>query len=313
MRVLAGMPLAAVLLADVLLLAQATPPLRDPRSFRAGIELTSLTATVLDRDGHLVSGLTRDAFDVYEDGDRQIVTQFTSDRVPIGLGVLLDISDSMYGRRIHDARAAVDRLLFELLDPSDEFFLLTFNHAPHVLTGWSHTPDVFRRALESLRPSGGTAMYDAIIRSIPMFKNRNRARAALVIISDGADTASDATLRDVRAALMRADVFVYAIGIDPPDTRPINTRIDAAALRGITGESGGRTEVAHAMSDLDVATAHIAEELNSQYVLGYTSSHVPDGQYHTIRAQIRGTDYRVRTRRGYVATPVAVRPRRQTN
>ena len=106
---------------------------RSPTSalFQSGIEITSITATVIDKEGHPVTGLEREAFEVYEDGVRQTITQFTRERVPIGLGVLLDISDSMFGKRMDDARAAVDKLLFELLDPADEFFLMAFNHKPH--------------------------------------------------------------------------------------------------------------------------------------------------------------------------------------
>src|ERR671929_2342472 len=94
--------IALVLVPGALL--QTQPPVHDVRPFRTGIELTSLTATVTDKDGHLITGLDREAFEVLEDGERQQVTQFTRERVPIGLGVLLDISDSMYGKRIEDAR-----------------------------------------------------------------------------------------------------------------------------------------------------------------------------------------------------------------
>ncbi len=271
------------------------------RPFKSGIELTSINATVTDKDGRLITGLGRDAFEVFEDGVRQEVTQFTNERVPIGLGVLLDISDSMYGRRIADARTAVDRFFFSLLDDSDEFFLVAFNHKPRVLTGWTHAHDEVTHALDTLRPSGGTSIYDAVVESIPIVDHRTRARAALVIISDGADTASTATLRDVRASLLRSDAFVYAIAIDSPDPQPINTRVNAEALREITNESGGRTEIVQRSDDLDAATARIAEELNSQYMLGYTSSHGADGKFHSIRVRVAGAEYRVRARNGYVA------------
>jgi VWFA-related protein len=125
-------PALAVVLAAaaaVHILAQ-NPPIKDSRTFESGIEITSITATVIDREGHPVTGLAREAFEVYEDGVLQTVTQFTRERVPIGLGVLLDISDSMFGKRMDDARAAVDKFLFELLDPADEFFLMAFNHRP---------------------------------------------------------------------------------------------------------------------------------------------------------------------------------------
>ena len=126
------------------------------------------------------------------------------------------------------------------------------------------------------------------------------------IISDGADTASDATLRDVRAALLRSDAFVYAIAIDSPEAAmPINTRVNPAALNEITSQSGGRTEVVHDAEGLLAATAHIAEELNSQYVLGYSSPKSTDGKFHSIRVSMRDPAMRVRARNGYVGTPIS--------
>lgn len=290
---------AVLLVATVV--AQGPPPVRESKLFRTGVEITSLTATVTDTDGHLITGLDRDAFQVFEDGELQTVTQFTRERVPIGLGVLLDISDSMYGKRIQDARVAVDRFLFTLLDDADEFFLVAFNHKPRVLTGWTHAHDAVTKALASLKPSGGTSIYDAIIDAMPIVEHRSKQRAALLVISDGADTASTATLRDIRTSLLRSDAFVYAVAIDSPGPQPINTRVNAQALREITNESGGRTEIVQSSADLDTATARIAEELNSQYVLGYTSTHGADGQFHSIRVKATRGDYRVRARNGYVA------------
>ena len=296
-------PIFGVVAACATLAAQ--PPFRAERPFRTGIEVTSITATVTDGEGHLVVDLPREAFEVFEDGDPQPITQFTRERVPVGLGVLLDISDSMFGRRIEDARKAVDRFLFDLLDPADEFFLMAFNHKPRAMTGWTRVQTDVQRALDGLRPSGGTAIYDAIVESMPLIEVRTRARGALLVISDGADTASTAGLRDVRSALLRSDVFIYAIAIDSPERQPINTRVNAEALREITGESGGRTEIVRSSTDLVEATARIAEELNNQYVLGYTSPRGADNKYHSIRVRIRapgGAEYRVRTRNGYIAT-----------
>ena len=299
------------LVAAVASLAAQQPPVRVERPFQSGIELTSITATVTDGEGHLVADLTRDAFEVFEDGDRQEITQFTRERVPVGLGVLLDISDSMFGRRLDDARAAVDRFLFDLLDPADEFFLMAFNHKPRALTGWTQARADVQRALGGLQATGGTAIYDAIVESMPLVDARTRARAALLVISDGADTASTATLRDVRSALLRSDAFIYAIAIDSPERQPINTRVNAQVLREITAESGGRTEIVRSSTDLIEATARIAEELNSQYVLGYTSPRGADNQFHSIRVRIRGAgggEYRVRSRNGYIATRLRRRP-----
>jgi Ca-activated chloride channel homolog len=280
------------------------PPPRQADRFQSGVEVTTITATVRGMQGELVTGIPRDRFEVFEDGVRQEITQFTNERVPVGLGVLLDVSDSMFGRRIVDARDAVDRFLFTLLAPTDEFFVLAFNHNPRVLTGWTSAPEPVRRALDAVKPTGATAVYDAVIAALPMLQQRTRQRAAVVIISDGSDTASSATLREVKSALLRSDAFVYAIAIDSPLRQPINAGVNVSALREITDESGGRTEVVQSTNELAAAAARIAEELNSQYLLGYSSPRGADGQYHSIRVRIPAGNYRVRARSGYVALPV---------
>ena len=296
--------LALVSLAVGTLLAQPAAQTREapPRRFKARVDMVNITATVMDADGRLVSGLTRDDFEIYEDGERQAITHFGSDRVPIGLGLLLDVSDSMRGQRIADARASVAHFLFELLGEDDEYFVMSFNHAPRVIASWTTRAEEVLPRLQELRPSGGTSIYDAIMAALPVFEQRSRQRAAIVLISDGADTASDAHVRDVRSALLRSDAFVYAIAIDTPaDTRPINARVNPYALREITDDSGGRTQVVHDSADLGAATARIAEELNHQYVLAYTSPRRPDGEYHTLRVRVTRPGHRVRSRRGYVA------------
>ena len=157
--------------------------------------------------------------------------------------------------------------------------------------------------MATLKPFGSTALYDAVLTALPMMNTRTKQRASVLIISDGADTASDAALREVRSALVRSDAFVYAIAVDPPAKRAINETVNVSALNEITGGSGGNTELVHQTSDLVAATARIAEELNSQYVLGYYSQLPLDGSYRSIRVRATNPEYRVRARRGYIATP----------
>ena len=292
--------LSLVALAIVTASAQTQQIQRSDRVLRSGVDVVAVTATVFDAEGRLAPGLPREAFEIYEDGEPQAITQFTNERVPVGLGVLLDQSDSMFGQRMVDARAAVEQFLFELLNPDDEFFVLAFNHYPHIITRWTSTPGDVRAALAEVRPSGGTAIYDAVVGALPMIGRRTRERAALVVISDGADTASDLTVGEVRTSLLRSDAFVYAIAIDSPSRQAINTRVNPAALGEITGQSGGRTEVVQDMDGLRAATARIAEELNSQYVIAYASPHATDGKYHSIRVRVTRPGYKVRARNGYV-------------
>ena len=292
---------AALVVAGLAAAAQNGPVVVQRKPLRSTVELTVVTATVRNADGQLVPKLPKEAFEIYEDGERQPIAQFTNERVPIGLGLLLDISDSMFGRRIQDARTAVERFLLELLAPSDQFFLMAFNHEPQQLTGWTSEPGPVRAALDRLRPTGATAIYDAVRAALPMIATRSRERAALVIISDGSDTASDTTLYDLRTDLLRTDAFIFAIAIDSPKEQAINTRVNPQALAEITNETGGHTDVVHDSAELAAATATIAEELNSQYVLGYASPHPGDGKYHSIRVRVTMPGYRVRARNGYVA------------
>ena len=289
-----------------LVLAQGPPMQRAPRTLRSSIEVTAVTVTVRDGNGGLVPDLPADAFTVFEDGEPQAITQFTHERVPVGLGLLLDVSDSMFGQRIRDARVAVERFLLESLAQEDALFVMTFNHAPRLLTPWTTPAEAItvRNALDRLHPSGGTAIYDTILSALPLIDRRPRDRAALVVISDGADTASDATLRDLRSALSRTDAFIYAVAIDSPRRQAINARVNSEALSEITNQTGGRTEVVRDTTDLAAATARIAEELNTQYVLGYSSPHPGDGKFHGIRVKVNRDGYRVRARNGYVAMPV---------
>jgi Ca-activated chloride channel family protein len=286
---------AVALLALAPHLAQQKPPLK------SSVELTVVTVTVRDANGRLVTGLGRDAFKVYEDGAPVAVAQFTNQRVPLGLGLLLDVSDSMVGRRLNDARTAVERFLLDLLAPTDAFFLMAFNHEPHLLFGWKTDPTGVHEALAKLWPSGGTAIYDAIVAAEPYIANRPRERAALVLITDGADTASDTTFHDLQPTLVRTDTFVYAIAIDTPEPQPIASRVNVEALTDITSQTGGYTEVVRDTADLQTATANIADELNKQYVLGYSSPHPGDGQYHSIRVRTVDPTYRVHARNGYIA------------
>ena len=137
-------------------------------------------------------------------------------------------------------------------------------------------PSRTRDSLESLKPSGGTAIYDALASTSKLFEQRNHVRAAMVVISDGADTASDHSLLQALEDIRRSDALVYAIAIDSADARE-STRVNPEALREITSLTGGYTEVVHSAADLGPATARIADELNKQYTLGYASSRPPDG------------------------------------
>lgn len=290
--------LIAVNLVLLPLLVQRPIDLRD-RNFRAASELVTTAVTVRDAEGRLVTTLQQADFTIEEDGVAQPIAQFTRERVPVSLSLTLDISDSMRGQRMADARAALATFLDTLLAVDDEAALLGFNHETRMLGPWTTDRGGMRVKLDEIRPSGGTALYDAVDVSLPLFESRLHPRAAILLVSDGADTASDTTPTALKQKLVRSDVFLYAIGIDSLDARN-STRINPFTLNELTSQGGGYTEIVRSAADLGPATERIAEELNHQYMIGYTPAARGDGRLHTVRVKVSNPTYRVRSRRGVV-------------
>jgi Ca-activated chloride channel homolog len=334
--------------------AQPAPQSSEPQSFkfRTGVELVNVNATVTDQSGRFVPGLNKDDFRVYDDEQLQSVTHFNAERVPVSLGIILDTSGSMDGEKMYAARQALDRFLFQLLDPEDEVFLYRFDNYPQLVEGWTHDKKRISDSLGRIQPRGGTALYDTVAEAVHYAQQGKNKKKAVLIISDGNDTSSRTDVFAVKQLIRETEVLVYAIGIDsvgspyassqmgqrgrprspipipfpipgrrppsnptppqPPPGGPTSggnsrwhgsndDRVNVAALRDITDDSGGRTEIIRYTRDLDPATAGIADELSKQYYLGYTASGPKDGRWHSIRVEVRQPAYHVRARKGYVA------------
>jgi VWFA-related protein len=312
--------------------------------FRTGVELINVTATVTDTRGRFVPGLEKADFLVYEDDELQEITHFSNERVPVSLGIVLDTSGSMEGAKMQAAEEALDRFLYELLGPDDEIFIYSFSYQPRLEHGWTTDRASLTRALRRIRPRGNTALFDAVAEAVPMAEEGRHQKKAVVIISDGNDTNSMTSVREVQRLIRETEVLVYAIGIDgdgrsgvtignPRQRSPLpipfpipggggrgrspfpipggggggrpsgNDRVNVSALRDLTDDSGGRTEIIRDPEDLDPATASVADELSKQYFLAYQAPGHADGRWHSIEVEVRNARHRVRARRGYLATP----------
>jgi len=313
--------------------------------FKSGVDLVNVTATVTDDDGRFVSGLRREDFNVYEDGKLQDVSHFSSDRVPVSLGIVLDASGSMTPDKMSAARTAIDRLIYDLLDKDDELFFVEFATRASLRQAWTTDRRLISRAVRDVTPTGGTAIYDAVATAIPTAQTGTHRKKAVLVISDGNDTNSDTPVGELRQQIRESDVLVYALGIDgsgrrntdvvrPPIQIPLplpfpfpggrrpeprlppigggngggtwpsapGDRVNADALRQMTDDTGGRTEIVRGSEGLGAATARIADELRKQYYLGYSSDVERDGRWHSIRVAVRDRRLTVRARRGYVAS-----------
>ena len=322
-----GAIVAAVLIAGAGARAQQSSQSKPAPGFvfRTSVDLINVTATVTDSQGRFVPGLRMEDFEVYEDGKRQTISQFDSERVPVSLGLVLDASGSMAGEKMAAAKKAVNRFLEDLLGSQDEVFLFRFDSRVTLLSDWTEDRRAVARVVGSVKPAGGTALYDAVSAAVPLGESGTRRKKALVVISDGNDQNSSTDLQDVQRQIRESELLVYAIGIDgqeslgsiipriilqfpapgsgrPPAGRPSGDgRLNVHALRAITDDSGGRTEIIRNAADLDAATAGIASELSRQYFLGYSTSSPRDGRWHTIDLRVKRGNYTIRARKGFIA------------
>ena len=182
--------------------------------FRSGVELINVAATVSDRQGRFVSGLRQEDFRLYEDGELRPITHFTSERVPVSLGIVLDTSTSMEGEKMAAAKQALQRLLFDLLGPEDEIFLYRFDNQPQLVHGWTTDRERIWSELRRLQPRGATTLYDGIAQALPLVAKGRHRKKALLIISDGNDSSSYTRINDLKSMIHESEVLVYAIGID---------------------------------------------------------------------------------------------------
>jgi Ca-activated chloride channel family protein len=299
-RLVGGGAVAVWSASGALQAARQQPRLTSNEVFRAGAELVPTAVTVRDGTGRLVTSLDREDFTVSEAGTEQPITQFSRERVPLTLALALDVSDSMRGPRMDDARLALTTFLQDLLKPEDEAALLVFNHATRVLSNWTTDREPLLAALAEVKPTGGTAIYDAIDTALPLFTNRRHPRAAILLVSDGADTASDTTVIELKQRLGRGDIFLYGVAVDTPNARSAQ-RINPQVFRELSAQSGGYAEVVSSTAEIGQATSRIAEELNAQYMVGYTPTTPGNGRYRSIRVSAgKAREFNVRARRGVV-------------
>src|SRR6185503_5555911 len=173
-------------------------------------------------NGRFVSGLRQEDFTVYEDGQRQEVTHFSNERVPVSLGILLDTSGSMTPDKMSSARSAIDRFVYDLLGKDDELFFMEFSNRPDLVQDWTADRRAISRAVARVTPAGGTAMYDAVADSLPFAESGRHTKKAILVISDGNDTNSSIQVGELRQLIRESEVLVYALGVDGTSTQTRN-------------------------------------------------------------------------------------------
>jgi Ca-activated chloride channel homolog len=246
-------------------------------TFSSGVEMVNLTVTVTDGRNALVSGLSQADFQIVEDGVPQQLAVFSRERLPLSLAILMDTSSSMEGR-MPTAQAAALRLVRSLA-PGDEVQVIHFNQRAAVVQPFTSDLGAVAKSIESGRPAGATALYTALYVALKdLAARRNPAeerRQAVVVLSDGDDTVSSVSDAQVMEVARRSNIAVYGISLTPRETLrspDLNAKRGAFFLPELSRATGGLTHFPAAVSQLDGVYDRIAEELRTQYSLGYVST-----------------------------------------
>lgn len=283
-------------------------PQDDTKPINIKTDLVTLTLTVTDIYGRYVSGLTKDAFTIFDNNEEQEITFFSDADAPVSLGILFDVSDSMSGEKIGKARKALERFI-NTSHPSDEYFLIAFNNRAQLLLDRTRDGEAVLRKLTLVDPRNNTALYDAVYLGIEKVTRGAHQKKAILIISDGQDNSSRYNFGEVRRLLKESDVVVYAVGIlDGSDSSSMNGMQGQAFLDELTSVTGGKAFYPQTNVEMDEIFERIALELRHQYSIGYTPKDFkPDGKYHKVKVKVkppRGLPrLTIRSREGYFATP----------
>jgi VWFA-related protein len=267
-------------------------------------DVVSLTVTVVDRDGALVPDLRQKDFTIYDNGQPQTIEFFSSEEVAATIGLVIDSSGSMRGRR--DDVTAAAAAFAAMCHPLDEFFTLNFNEAvwpglpPQV--PFTEDADQLRAALATAPAQGLTALYDAISSGLAHLRRGTRDRKALVVISDGGDNASRLTLDDAIESARLGEAAIYSVTFFDPDNREGRRHV----LKTLTRDTGGHAFMVKDADDLMRAFAQIAREIRSGYTIGFVPGDASENGFRSIRVAVDTGDRRqltARTRAGYYAGP----------
>ena len=258
------------------------------------VEVVQVTAVVANRNS-FVKGLTKADFRLREDNVPQTITHFSSEGTPLELVIAIDVSESM-SDAMPQLKNSVKRFL-AALRPQDQVTLTAFNDNLFTLTRRETSPEQRLRAVDRLKPWGGTALYDVIVRGLQQL-SKQPGRRVLVVFSDGDDRTSHATLESVEQAVRASDATLFMVAL--------GSGVQRAHLKSgiekLVDLSGGRALFVERSDRLDGPFAEILEELANQYLIGYQSTNTKrDGAWREIELELPNHSHSVRARQGYRA------------
>jgi Ca-activated chloride channel homolog len=305
---------AAAVVASLTLVSAQQPPAAQPPaaqqpSFRSGVDLVSLNVTVTEGATRYVTDLSQDDFNIFEDGVKQDVTFFNRSNLPIALALLLDTSASMEAKLGTAQEAAIG--FVRKLRTQDFAEVVDFDSRVNVLAAFTNAMGELEQAIRKTSAGGSTSLYNAIYIALKdlkkvVAKNVDEIRRqAIVVLSDGEDTSSLLPFEEVLDLAKRSETAIYSIGLragEGPSTSTRGFKEAEFVLRQLAQETGGRAFFPNQLADLNNVYGQIADELSSQYIVGYTSRNPKrDGSWRRVVVRVTRPNLVARTKQGYFA------------
>jgi Ca-activated chloride channel family protein len=263
------------------------PDIKKSGGIEMSVEMALVNVTVTDPHSRMVTGLDKEDFRVYEDGVEQEISAFSSEDVPISIGLIFDMSGSM-SDKVGKARQAAIQFL-RMANPRDEFFLVRFNDRAELTSRFTSSIEKLQSRMLLTVATGSTALLDAIYLGLSQMRNAHNGKRALLIISDGGDNHSRYNEKDIQKFVKEADCQIYAIGVfDVNDIgRTPEERYGPSLLAELAAMTGGRVFPESSRTDLRDIAAKIGMELRNQYVLGYKPSDARhNGTWRKIKVKL---------------------------
>ena len=259
------------------------------QSVHIDVNLALVNVTVTDPYDRVVTGLELDNFRVFENNVEQEIQYFSSEDVPISIGVIFDLSGSMANKVGKAKEAALQ--FFKTANPQDEFFLVSFNERAELISAFTNSADDLQSRLLSASGKGRTALLDAIYLGLSEMRTARNGKRALLIISDGGDNSSRYNEKDIKRLVREANTQLYSIGIFEPFGNRSRTPEELngpSLLNEVTELSGGRAFSVENINDLPDVATKIGSELRNQYILGYRPSDKShDARWRKIKIKLR--------------------------
>jgi Ca-activated chloride channel family protein len=278
-------------------------------SFRAGVDIVSLNVTVTDAATHYITDLEESDFLVFEDGIKQNVTFFSRRQSPIALSLLLDSSASME-EHLPVLQTAASNFVHKLKS-NDIAQVIDFDSRVEIRQGFTGNQAELDTAISQLAAGGSTSLHNAIyialkeLRKVRAVNEEDVRRQALIVFSDGEDTSSLVSFDEVLDLAKRSETSIYTIALRGSDVQAKGFREAEFVMRTLAQETGGRAFFPAKIDDLNGVYTQIADELASQYTLGYTSANPRrDGAWRRIVVQLSRPNVTPRTKKGYYAPTV---------